>query len=88
MLGCGKRKRNAKVKTSMLGCGSHQVSLLPRAVNSEPDNLNYAGWRVENLRTKILVIIFALVQVVVSIKRSLCFSLRRPINERKESPLL
>lgn len=75
MLGYGKRKRNAKVKTSMLGCGSHQVPLLPRAVNSETDDLSYAGWRVENLRTKILVTIFALAQVVVSIKRSLFFLL-------------
>lgn len=62
-------------QTSRLACGSHQVSLLPRAVNSKPVNLSYARWRAKNLGTKIFVTVFALVQVVVYVKRSLYFLL-------------
>lgn len=51
------------------------MSLLPRAVNFESYNLNYAGLRLENLGTKILETIFALVLVVVSVKRSSCYLL-------------
>lgn len=62
-------------QASRLAYGSQQVSLLPRAVNSKPANLSYPGLRAENLGTKTFVTIFALVQVVVYVKRSLYFLL-------------
>lgn len=75
MLGCG-RKRNLKYKVVCLVVEVIKCYCFFYVVNFELDNFSCVGWRVKNLGIKIFVIIFVLVRVVVSVKRSLYFFLR------------